>query len=191
MEKFNSYLTNIDAGLIKEICTSRGKAVHFKKNEYFVRADEASLYVGFVVKGVFRYRCVNSAEGKTYNVGFAFSDEFIADYPACLYGLPSEMDIQALTACDVYVCEARHLEQLYGQSMEMQRYARITAEQLFLQTFSRYLDIYRKTPEERYRELLQRCPEMLQVLPLKEVASYLRITPTTMSNIRRRITFED
>ena len=89
------------------------------------------------------------------------------------------------------VCEVRYLEQLYGQSMEMQRYARITAEQLFLQTFSRYLDIYRKTPEERYRDLLQRCPELLQVLPLKEVASYLRITPTTMSNIRRRITFGD
>lgn len=189
MEKFNSYLTNIDAGLIKEICTSRGKLVHFKKNEYFVQADETSVYVGFVVKGIFRYRCTNRAEGKTYNVGFAFSDEFIADYPACLYGLPSEMDIQALTACDVYMCEARHVEQLYGQSMEMQRYARVTAEQLFLQTFSRYLDVYRKTPEERYRELLQRCPELLQVLPLKEVASYLRITPTTMSNIRRRITF--
>lgn len=66
---------------------------------------------------------------------------------------------------------------------------RTNAEQLFLQTYSRYLDLYRLTSEERYLQLLERCPEILQLVPLKEIASYLKITPTHMSRIRRKQSF--
>lgn len=54
---------------------------------------------------------------------------------------------------------------------------------------SRYLDMFRLTPEERYQKLLERCPDLLQQVSLREIASYLGITPTHMSRIRRRLTF--
>lgn len=77
----------------------------------------------------------------------------------------------------------------YEHDIEGQKKARINAEQLFSQTYSRYLDIYRLTPEERYKELLERCPDILQLISLKELASYLKITSVHMSRIRRKITF--
>lgn len=53
----------------------------------------------------------------------------------------------------------------------------------------KHTEIYRLTPEERYKELLERCPDILQLISLKEVAYYLKITPVHMSRIRRKITF--
>ena len=59
----------------------------------------------------------------------------------------------------------------------------------FTQIYAQYLDTYRMTTRERYKRLLLRCPELVQSISLKDIASYLKVTPTTISNIRREITF--
>lgn len=189
MESFNSYLTGIDKDFLKLICMREGRLVRFEKDDYFTMAGQVSACVGYIVEGVFKYVCLSLSEGKECNTGFVFAKEFVADYPGCLYGQPSEISIQAVTACRVYVCDSDVLQSYYNEDVEAQRKARINAEQLFFQTYTRFLDLYRKTPEERYRELLHRCPQILQLVTLKEIASYLRITPVTMSKIRRKITF--
>jgi cyclic nucleotide-binding domain protein len=101
--------------------------------------------------------------------------------------MKSELNIQALTTCKVYICSSVILKQLFEETIENQRVARIAAEQLFFQTYTRYLDMYRLTPEERYDKLLERYPEVLQFISLKEIASYLNITPVHMSRIRSKI----
>ena len=63
-------------------------------------------------------------------------------------------------------------------------------EHLFHQIYTQYLDTYRMTVRERYINLLHRCPQIVQQINLKDIASFLRVTPTTISNIRREITFE-
>ena len=179
----------IDTDFIKEICINRGRMIMFRKNEYFVKEGEAFPYIGFVDTGILKYTCTNMTEKKDYNTGFAFPNEFVADYPACLYNTLSTTNIQAITLCKVYICHSIELWLQYEHDIEGQKKARINAEQLFSQTYSRYLDIYRLTPEERYKELLERCPDILQLISLKELASYLKITPVHMSRIRRKITF--
>ena len=63
------------------------------------------------------------------------------------------------------------------------------SDNLFSQVYTQYLDTYRMTTRERYKRLLLRCPEIVQSINLKDIASYLKVTPTTISNIRREITF--
>lgn len=189
MAEFNAYLNNIDRGFVKNICMEKGTLVQYKRNEYFSQVGDISSYIGYIVKGAFRYTCINRREKKEYSSCFAFDNEFVVDYPACLYGMHSEVTIQAITVSDVYLCEAKELQLQYEQNIETQQKARINAEQMLFQIYSKYLDMYRITPEERYEELLKRCPQILQMLTLKEIASYLKVTPTTMSNIRRKITF--
>lgn len=189
MEGLNSFLSNIDRDFVKNVCINSGSLTRYKRNEYFLKAGEVSSYVGYVVKGAFRCKCTDQAAGKEYSTCFVFEDEFVADYPACLYGISSGVAIQAVTCSEVYICESRELQRQYGQTAETQMKARVNAEQMLFYIYSRYLDIYRSTPEERYRELLKQNPGILQILTLKEIASYLKVTPTTVSNIRRKITF--
>ncbi len=186
MNNFNPYIKHIDTDALKELCIRHGQLSIFRKGEYLIREGDAYPYFGFVKVGVFKYVSVNKTENRLYNTGFVFPDEFVADYPACIYGMRSETNVQALTRSEVYVCPSERLTVLYGQQPDI---ARINAEQLFLQTYSRYLDLYRLTPEERYLQLLRRCPDILQSVPLKEIASYLMITPTHMSRIRRKQSF--
>lgn len=186
MTNFNPYIKQIDTDALKELCIRYGQLSTFRKGEYLIREGEVYPYFGFIKTGIFKYVSVNKTENRQYNTGFAFPDEFVADYPACIYGMHSETNVQALTRSEIYLCPAERLAAFCGQQPDI---ARINAESLFLQTYSRYLDLYRLTPEERYLQLLERCPDILQSVPLKEIASYLRITPTHMSRIRRKQSF--
>ena len=165
MNNFNPYIKQIDTDALKELCIRHGQLSSFHKGEYLIREGDIYPYFGFIKTGIFKYVSINKAEKRLYNTGFAFPGEFVADYPACIYDMRSKTNIQALTQSEVYVCPSE-------------------------QTYSRYLDLYRLTPEERYLQLLRRCPDILQSVPLKEIASYLMITPTHMSRIRRKQSFD-
>lgn len=188
MNLFNPYIAHIDTDFFKSLCLKHGEVRTYQRKEYLSKEGDIFPFWGFVESGVIKYSCHNESERKEYNVGFSFPNEFVADYPACLYDMKSELDIQALTACKVYICPGEMLNRQFEESIRNQYIARIAAEQMFFQSYSRYLDLYRLTPEERYRKLLARCPEVLQLVSLKEIASYLRITPTHMSRIRTSMT---
>ena len=184
--EFNSYMSNIDIDFFKELCLKHGELRHYKKNEFILHEGDACSFFGFILSGVVKYSCTNRTENKPYNVGFSFPNEFIADYPTCLYGMKSELNIQAIIPCEIYICSSAFLQQKFEENKESQQIARIAAEQMFFQSYSRYLDLFRFTPEERYLQLLKKCPAILQMVSLKEIASYLKITPIHMSRIRRK-----
>lgn len=191
MNLFNRYISNINVDFFKELCFEYGKIHTYKKKEYLLKEGDIFPFWGFIQSGVIRYSCTNHYEHKEYNVGFSFPNEFVADYPACIYAVKSELNVQALTACKICICPAEPLIQRFEETIESQQVARTVAEQLFFQTYARYLDMYRLTPEERYLKLLERHPEVLQLIPLKEIASYLNITPIHLSRIRRKQCFGD
>ena len=56
-------------------------------------------------------------------------------------------------------------------------------------TYHRLLNLYSASPKIRYQELLKRCPDIVHQTSLKEIASFLNISPYTLSRIRREITF--
>lgn len=189
MKEFNKYLKETDLNLIKEVCINKGRLTPFSRNEYFSRAGDVVAQVGFIKQGAFRYVCVNPSEEKEYSTGFAFEKEFVTDYPACIYKVPSEISIQAITSSEVYICNMQEIVQIFNENIDTQTQARNNAERILFCVYQNYIDLYRKTPEERYKEIMCRCPEILQILTLKELSSYLKITPITMSKIRRKITF--
>ncbi len=62
-----------------------------------------------------------------------------------------------------------------------------TTSALFSELYMRYFNILKKTPTERYAELLDKHPQLFNIVPLREIASYLQITPVYLSRIRKRI----
>lgn len=99
------------------------------------------------------------------------------------------MNIQAITPCRIYICSSELLLQEFEENKENQRIARIAAEQLF---FSRIhvtwicSDLHRKNAISNFLKM-SRNPTMV---PLKEIASYLKITPIHMSRIRHKQSFD-
>lgn len=186
MSNFNTYMTGIDADFYMNLCKNKGELRQYRKNEYIQKEGEIFPYCGLLESGIVKYTCRNVAEGKEYNIGFSFPGEFVADYPFCLYGMKAEISIQAVTDCKILFCHSDILNQVYDDTAKGQRLARNAAEQLFNQIYLRYIDLYRYTPEERYLRLLQKYPDIIQLIPLKEIASYLKITPIHLSRIRKK-----
>ncbi|QFQ11889.1 Crp/Fnr family transcriptional regulator [Pseudoprevotella muciniphila] len=188
MIDFNSYIDGLDLSALKEYCVNHGRLTQYAKGDYFIKAGEESRYIGFVECGYFNYIVHNSSEQKDYITGFAFEREFVGDYPNCLSNKTSEVTIVAGTSCKVFQLAGEELGKLLD-SNGMRELKQAISDHLFSQVYTQYLDTYRMTTRERYKRLLLRCPEIVQSINLKNIASYLKVTPTTISYIRREITF--
>ena len=188
MVDFNSYINGLDLSRLTEYCINHGQLKQYAKGDYFVKEDEESRYIAYIECGYFNYKVHNSSEGKDYITGFAFEGEFVGDYPNCLSGKTSEVTIVAGTSCKVYQLAGEGLCKLLD-SDDMRDLKLAISDHLFSQVYTQYLDTYRMTTRERYKRLLLRCPEIVQSINLKDIASYLKVTPTTISNIRREMTF--
>ena len=92
------------------------------------------------------------------------------------------------TPCKIFQILGKELENLLD-TLHMEGLKQAMSDSVFTQIYAQYLDTYRMTTRERYKRLLLRCPELVQSINLKDIASYLKVTPTTISNIRREITF--
>ena len=88
--------------------------------------------------------------------------------------------------------EYRSGEQLvdfFRQDAEKMELRSVIAEHLLSQARACYIDLHRATARERYELLLQRCPGIVEHLALQDLASFLNVTPKTISMIRKDITF--
>ena len=188
MISFNTYTEGLDLSELKAYFVNRGQLAQYAKGDYFIKAGEVSRYIAYVECGYFNYKVNNFSEGKDFITGFAFEGEFVGDYPNCLSGETSEVAIVAGTTCKVYQLAGEELCKLLD-SDDMRDLKQAISDHLFSQVYTQYLDTYRMTTRERYKRLLLRCPEIVQSINLKDIASYLKVTPTTISNIRREITF--
>ena len=189
MTSFNTYIEGLDLTYLKEYCINHGNLAQYSKGDYFLKAGETSRYVGYVERGYFKYMVRNKAEQKDYVSGFAFVNEFVGDYPHCLFHRQSDVTIIAEAQSEVYLIDGEALKQLYETDLKLKDLALSIYEHLFSQVYSQYLDTFRTSSRERYKNLLRRCPQIVQDISLKDVASYLHVTPTTISTIRREITF--
>ncbi len=189
MNQFNTYTSHLNLDFLRDYCMEKGKRMVFVKNQFVERVGQPSRWLGYVTKGYFKYVVTNDVDGKTYNTGFSFEGEFVADYPNCLYHQEAEVSIIAGAACEVWMMDGVELNRMYQESQDMLRVGMEISESLFCQTYSRFLDFYRTDAQSRYERLMGRCPQIVQQIDLKDIASFLRVTPVTISKIRRKITF--
>ena len=184
MYPFNTYTIGIELSSLKDYCIHHGEQKKFFRGDFFETEGIPTHCIGYITYGCFKYIVHNKTEGKDFISGFAFCGEFVADFPNCLSRQPAVVSIVAMGNSEVYIIDGKKLFNV----IDNQEIGHIY-ERLFEQIYSQYLDSYRLTTRERYKRLLLRCPEIVQSINLKDIASYLKVTPTTISNIRREITF--
>ena len=189
-KQFNSYKEGLDLELLRKYCEEHGEERAFERGETLENAGKPAKWVAFVERGCFKYMVHNDEEGKDYCTGFAFEGEFVADFPYCLDGDTSEVTIEADMPCQVRIISGVELQHLFDNDPSMAKMDVKILKNLFKMVYTRDLDHYRYTVRGRYRRLLERCPQVVQMLSLKDIASFLNITPIYLSKIRKEITFE-
>ena len=183
---FNSYKEGLDLEFLRQYCLEHGEVKMMEQGEALEKAGEPARWIAYVEQGFFKYMVHNDKANKDCCTGFAFEGELVADYPFCLVGKMSEVTIEAGMECKVHIIDACELQQIFKEDAEKARIGTQITEHLFYMVYSRYLDNFRYDARERYKKLLSRCPQIVQQLPLKDIASFLGITSCYLSTIRKK-----
>ncbi len=186
-QKFSN--NSIDLQVLRDFCEREGEAVEYRKGDQLEREGDPSRWFGYVTDGCFKYVTHGISDDREHITWFSFEGEFVVDYPTFLYDRPSQTTIVAMMPSRVLRVTGQQLEQYFDQSMETMKLRAVIAEHILFQFRSRYLDLHCATARERYEQLLQRCPGIVEHLALQDIASFLNVTPKTISIIRKDITF--
>ena len=180
---------SIDLKKLRIFCEREGEMVCYQKGEQMEHENIPSQWFGFVAKGCFKYMTRGLSDGRQHITWFSFEGEFAGDYPSCLDSRPSQTTIEAMLPTCLFRVSGEQLMLFYKQNEYTMELRSLVSEQLLCQARARYLDFHRAMPRKRYELLLHRCPGIVEHLPLHAIASFLNITPKTLSMIRREITF--
>ncbi len=187
MEQLRQYFNNL-LPLPDEEFEAFAKSLirkEFDKGETMLKAGVVCDFVAFIETGAFRfYRYTESTEMVT---AFFFTGDFISNYRSYLLQQPSHHNIECLEKAVVWMIKRQRIYELYDQYPLMERMGRLIAEQNYLGATSRLDHFLDFTPEERYKALLKRNSHLLQRIPQYMIASYLGISPESLSRIRKRI----
>lgn len=184
MEQFNSYLMNLDLDALRTYFAEHGRLCKYEKEERFAQQGTVCRYIGLIVKGYFKYTTLNTKVEESV-MNFAFENEFVADFNSSYSGNPSEVSIIAGMDSEIYVLPFSVFNDKFMHSDGEMPYS--VYRSLYHIVYDRYLYLHRHPTQERYLELIRRYPRLLDTVSLKDIASYLLITPNHLSRIRKEI----
>ena len=125
-------------------------------------------------------------DGGEHCVGFAYDRSWSGDYDSFVSRKPGRFSVQAVTDSQLFSIERDDLQRLFDVLPVMDRFGRLMLEELITGRATREIELLTLSAEERYRRLMARSAHLLQLVPQKDIASYLRMTPETFSRLRAR-----
>lgn len=155
-----------------------------RKRQYLLQAGEPCTHENFVINGCLRAYTIDG-DGSEHIAQFAIENWWISDLYAFLSGTPATLYIDAIEDSEVFSIEKSDLERLYLAIPPFDRLFRILLQNAFVAHQRRILSKNSQTAEEQYLDFITRYPTMEQRIPQHQIASYLGLTPETISRIRK------
>jgi CRP-like cAMP-binding protein len=165
--------------------TSLLKHRRIRKKQYLLQAGDISRFENFVNAGLLRAYTVDT-KGQEHIAMFALEGWWISDLYSFLTNTPATQHIDALEDSEVLSIEKSDLENLYEKIPKFDKLFRVLLQNAFVANQQRILAGISQTAEEQYLDFIKKYPAIEQRVPQHQIASYLGITPETISRIRRQ-----
>ncbi|MDN5286369.1 MAG: cAMP-binding domain of or a regulatory subunit of cAMP-dependent protein kinase [Mucilaginibacter sp.] len=154
-----------------------------KRKQFLLIDGGICKYSAFVTSGCLRGYTVDKG-GVEHVLSFAPPDWWIADMYSLLSQKPGILNIEALEDTEVLLLSKVNQEKLYQQIPKFEHFFRILTENSLVASQQRLIDGLSLTAEERYLNFCKRYPTLIDHLPLKQIASYIGVTPEFFSRMR-------
>lgn len=162
----------------------------FDKRDSITKAGRVEENLYFLADGVVRF-IVHNKENET-TTDFSFTGQFFCSYSSFITRQPGIFEIRPVTkTAFCYYISWNGLQQVYANTSCGEKIGRMAAEQQFMRKSAREVSLLTIHPKDRYLQLLEEQPQWIHQIPLKHLASYLGITPETLSRIRSSIMNSD
>lgn len=157
-----------------------------KKGEFLVREDQISDDYFYLEKGLMR-TFLYDLEGNEITTDFFVENNIVFDVTCFFNRVRSEVNVQAVTDCTGYRISYEELNALFHNKHAFRDFGRAVLVKGFIASKKRSYAMINKTAEERYRGLLTTNPKILKYAQLKHIASYLGVTDSTLSRLRKNL----
>lgn len=161
------------------------KTEHFRKNEIITAYGQIDESVYFLNAGIVEMTIKSYMTEKV--IDFFFVNEMFTSLTSFLTQKPSDVQITALTDCEVEVISYNDLQIAYETSFDANKFGRIIVELAYLKKAKREKDFLCKTAEERYAEMFKTHSHYISQIPVNKIAKYLGIHPESLSRIRKKL----
>ena len=168
-----------------KLLNSKTRVIQLNKGEYLQLEGDVSRVLGIVDTGLIRIFYRKAGEEMTEYL--ASEDEIFYDCESFFRQTPSKRYIQMLEPSVLYLCTKTDLDELCKQNKEIRIFYRNLTEQLLRKKKQKTLDCIFEPAKVRYDNLINRNSEYVLRVPSIFVASYLGVTPETLSRIRSKV----
>ena len=172
-----------------EIIFQAHKPIKFIKGDFLLKKGETSTSYFCISQGLIR-SYVYDYDGNEITTGFIGKNEIAIDVVSLFHQIPTLEYLQALTDVDCYVIDLEQFQLLYHSFKGFNEWGRSWMSESLFKLKQRTIAMITESAADRYRHLRSMHPEILQQSPLKFIATYLGITDTSLSRIRKEIAKE-
>lgn len=183
-EKFNEKVALTEAE--QEIITSYLTPKKLRKKQYLLQEGDVCKYIAFVEKGALRAYSVDENDTERI-IQFALEGWLISDLYSFLTGEPATYNIDALEDSELVLISQSANDELLKSVPKYETFTRLNITGAYLAMQKRLTSIISASLEERYTEFHALYPDIVQRVPQHMIASYMGLTPETLSRIRRKI----
>jgi len=156
------------------------------KKEYLLLEGNPCREIAFVKKGgLYSYFVDEAGEKVTISIGF--EDYWIGDLFSFFTGKPSEMNIVSIEPSEIMTISLHNFEKATKAVPRFERYFRLLLQNAYIESQRRIGRINSQEVKQRYLDLIERHPDLIQRVPQGIVASYLGIKTQSLSRIRKQL----
>jgi len=169
-----------DAAAITSYFTEK----EFAKNEWLLKSGRICNEYHFLAEGFGRVY-THDLDGNDVTTAFFSGNQIVCEIFSFFKRVPSKENIQALTPCQTYYINYTDLQTIFHTMPLFREFGRAILINAYADLKQRMMATLHETAEERYSRLIQSKPDIFLHAPLKNIASYLGVTDTSLSRIRK------
>ncbi|KUJ52394.1 Crp/Fnr family transcriptional regulator [Chryseobacterium sp. JAH] len=169
-----------------DFITSKAKEITIVKDEYFSEAGKIARQVGFIHEGILRV-CYYDNKGEEITKYFIEENNLVVDLESFDNELPSVAYVQAITDCKLIVFQRKDWLELLQTIVGFDAIVRKIISRALMQKVERRSPLVSEDAKTRYLKFLEIYPNVVNRIPLSYIASYLGITQSSLSRIRKSI----
>lgn len=164
---------------------SLGDVIHCHKGEILKRPYEIEKYFHLILSGSGSIHLYNKNNYKCVDLVYEF--DFFGDYMSYMTQRPSPLETITIEDSELLQIPYHNFQKMLAESKRGEKIARIMADFAFISKQQQQIDLLTKTASERFLQLKAQIPKLLERTPKKYIASYLGITPQSLSRIIKNI----